>query len=115
MKVAYRCNDVNEDRMIHELLTALLGTIKNRKCTELKSNMVIDRVLRSTFIGNKDSHDGSIDINFNDMEAFWDDVTEFEKLFSCETCKSILSTRNYNNVDKKISCNKGELQYTWIK
>lgn len=113
VKVAYRPNDVNEDRMAFELLTELKGTISKRKCTELKDEPVINRLLSSLFIGNKDSHDSSFNPSFGDMKAFWQDVKDFEKLFFCETCKSPISMRFYDDGKNQISCKKADLTYTW--
>lgn len=113
VKLAYRYNDVNEDRMAFELLTELKGTINKRKCSELKSEPVIDRLLGSLFIGNKDSHNSSFEPTFSDMKAFWRDVTEFEKFFFCDTCGSLVSLRYYDEGAKQVSCKKGELKYAW--
>ena len=115
VKVPFRFNQINEERMAFELLTELKGTLKKRKCNELLSENVIDRLLGSLFIGNKDSHDNKHEPDFGDINAFWHDVCEFEKLFFCSTCKSTLSLKNYDKVNKKIRCNKGELVYTWEK
>jgi wobble nucleotide-excising tRNase len=115
VEVAFRLNDVNEDRMAFELLTKLKSTITKRKSTELESKEVIDRLLRSLFIGNKDSHDSSIELTFGDMKAFWQDVTDFEDLFFCDTCKSSVSLRYYDEGTKQVRCKKGELSYTWKK
>jgi len=46
-------------------------------------------------------------------KAFWEDVIDLEKLFSCESCQSLLSLKNYDHANKKIRCKKGELSYTW--
>lgn len=113
VKVAYRFNEINEDRMAFELLNALKSTLKKHKCTELINISIIDRLLGSLFIGNKDSHDSSIELKFSDMKAFWIDVTDFEKLIFCQSCKSLLSIRNYDKLNKKIRCSKGEIEYSW--
>ncbi|MDH5382689.1 MAG: hypothetical protein OEW75_17675, partial [Cyclobacteriaceae bacterium] len=115
VKVPFRFNDVNEDRMAYELLTELKGAINKRKCTELQAEPVIDRLLASTFIGNKDSHDSSTVPTFGDMKAFWQDVVDFENLFFCDTCSSPVSLRYYNEGTKQVSCKNGELKYTWKK
>lgn len=115
VKVAYKPNDANEDRMAFELLTELKGTISKRKSTELQSEKVIDRLLSSLFIGNKDSHDSSFQTSFGDIKAFWQDVKEFEQLFFCDSCGSPVSMRNYSPVHHQISCKKGELSYSWKK
>ncbi len=113
VKVAYRFNDVNEDRMAFELLTELKGTISKRKSSELQEEPVIDRLLGSLFIGNKDSHDSSTEPSFGDMKAFWQDVKDFEKILFCDACGSPVSLRYYDEGAKQISCKKGELTYTW--
>ena len=113
VKVAYRFNDVNEDRMAFELLTEVKGTINKRKSTELKAEPVIDRLLGSLFIGNKDSHDSSFEPSFSDMKAFWQDITDFENLFFCSSCNTPVSTRYYDDGAKQVGCKKGELTYTW--
>lgn len=113
VKVPYRFNDANEDRMAFELLTELKGTINKRKSTELKSEPVIDRLLGSLFIGNKDSHNSSFEPTFGDIKAFWQDVTDFEKIFFCATCGSPVSLRYYDEGAKQVSCKKGEISYTW--
>ena len=115
VKVPFRFNDVNEDRMAYELLTELKGTINKRKSTELQSQVVIDRLLASTFIGNKDSHDSSTILGFGDMKAFWQDVVDFEKLFFCDACNTPVSLRYYKEGTKQVRCKKGELSYTWKK
>ena len=113
--VPFRFNSENEDRMPYELLTAIKGTLKKRKCTEIIDNEVIDRLLGSTFIGNKDSHDSAYEPDLSDMKAFWQDVCDFEKLFLCGACGGFVSHKYYDNVGKKIRCKKGEISYSWNK
>ena len=115
VKVPFKFNNANEDRMAFELLTDLKSTIKKRKCSELKKEPVIDRLLGSLFIGNKDSHDSKTEPTFSDMKAFWQDVVDFEKLFYCQNndCRSPLALKNYDKVNKNIRCNRGELSYSW--
>ncbi len=116
VKVPFLYNDKNEDRMAWELLTALQSTLNSRNCTELKSNLIISRLLNSLAIGNKDSHDSSTILNFSDMNAFWDDVVAFEKLFFCVDCKSSVTLKGYNqSSNQTVSCNCGELKYSWKK
>ena len=113
VKVVFRFNDVNEDRMAFELLTELKSTISKRKSTELMAEPIIDRLLGSLFIGNKDSHTGAFEPKFGDMKAFWQDVTDFEKLFFCDKCGSPVSLRYYDKGTKQVSCKNHELSYTW--
>ena len=115
VKVNFRFNDINEDRMAYELLTELKSTLAKRKCTELQSSPVIDRLLASMFIGNKDSHDSSFVPKFADMKAFWSDVQELQKLFYCSSCAQSVSLKYYDSVHKKIRCKDGLLSYVWGK
>ena len=115
VKVPFRYNSVNEDRMAFELLTALKGTVDKRKCSELADTPTLGRLLGSLFIGNKDSHDSSYEPSFADMKAFWQDVLDFEKLFFCDDCNSQVSLRYYDEGNKVIKCKKGELKYSWKK
>lgn len=115
VKLQFRFNETNEDRMAFELLTELKGTLNKRKCTELINEPLLDRLLGSLFIGNKNSHDSSLEPTLSDTKAFWNDVTDFESLFYCSDCKSFLSSSNYDKVNKKIRCAKGELNYDWKK
>ena len=116
VKVAFLYNNENEDRMPYELLCALKGTINKRKCQELKDQAVIDRLLASTFIGNKDSHDSSFDPSLGDLKAFWDEIKEFEELFFCANdCGKYLSLDNYDTVNNKIRCGCGNVRYEWKK
>lgn len=116
VKLVFRTNDSNEDRMAHELLTELKSTLKKRKCTELitePNSTLIDRLLGSVFIANKDSHHNGLNLKFDDMKAFWDDVQAFEKLFFCEDCQSDLCLKFYDKATKQVKCKSGHLTYSW--
>jgi len=113
VRVPFRFNAVNEDRMSGELLTSLQSQLKRRKCNELKDAPVIERLRTSTFIGNKDSHDSSFVSGFADAQAFWNDVCEFESLFVCNGCNAFVSTKYIDTVENMIRCRAGELTYAW--
>ena len=113
--IPFKFNSENEDRMPYELLTAIKATLKKRNCSELVGNEVIDRLLSSTFIGNKDSHDSSYNPDLSDLKAFWQDICDFKILFFCGTCSGCISLKYYDNVEKKIRCKKGEVSYSWKK
>lgn len=115
VKVAYRANDVNEDRMSNELLSELKSKLKKVKCTELSTEAVIDRLFASTNIGNKDSHDYFAGMEFGDLKAFWQDIENFENLFCCNDCKSMVSVAHFDSVNNKVRCRKGHINYTWHK
>ena len=115
VKVAYRPNESNEDRMCHELLSELKSKLNRAKCGELKAEPVIDRLISSTNIGNKDSHDYFAAMEFGDLKAFWMDIEDFDKLFFCDDCSSFVSTKYLDPVEDKIRCRKGHLCYSWKK
>ncbi len=110
--VKYLNNDRNEDRMAHELLSSLKFHIKKKAGSSIDTSS-IDRLLDSTFIGNKDSHDSSYNVSLGDCRALWDDVLELKKLFFCESCNKYVSNRYYDGVNKKIRCSCGILIYNW--
>ncbi len=117
VKVAYRPNDINEDRMSAELLSELKSKLNKCKCTELTSDKVISRLSDATFIGNKDSHDYFSGMSAGDVMAFWTDVVDFEKIVRCgdDKCVELISLRYHDPVEKKIRCKCGKLSYSWTK
>jgi hypothetical protein len=82
VKVKFRFNDKNENRMVNELLSDLESHVKKKKIPALKNNPIIQR-LKSTslYIANKESHDSLYETSIGDLKAFWKDVEEFESLF----------------------------------
>lgn len=115
VRVPFRFNDSNEDRMCAELLSDLRSHLNRRGCKELNDSNVLNRLEGSTFIGNKDSHDSSFSPSFSDAKAFWDDICEFQSQFLCGKCGTFLSTRYVDSVTGKIRCKSGELIYSWKK
>ncbi|MBI1326210.1 MAG: AAA family ATPase [Alphaproteobacteria bacterium] len=115
VKLPFRFNANNEDRMAYELLTGIKGTLKSKKCNELLNNPVLDRLLNSTFIGNKDSHDGTYQPEMSDLKAFWQDICDFEKIFLCDECDTYISRRYYDSVEKNIRCKDGKVTYPWAE
>lgn len=116
VKLVYRTNDSNEDRMAYELLTELKSTIKKKKCSELlnqPNSTLIDRLLGSVFIANKNSHDNGLNLKFEDIESFWTDVSAFEKLFFCDDCRSPLCLKFYDKGTKQVKCKMSHLVYSW--
>jgi energy-coupling factor transporter ATP-binding protein EcfA2 len=76
----FEYNDKNENRMPNELLTSLKSHLNKHTNVTIDSNL-IDRLISTVFIGNKDSHDSSYKVSFGDCKAFWADVTELEKQY----------------------------------
>ena len=115
VRVVFRFNDKNEDRMTAELLSDLKAHLNRKKCTELKNEAAIRRLQSSIFIGNKATHDSGFVPSFADAKAFWDDICKFESLFRCSSCGIYVSTKYIDNVEGRIRCKDGELTYSWTK
>ena len=115
VKMNFLFNDLNEKRMSYELITELKSTISKRKCSELATNPIFDRMLSSTFITNINSHDSSYECSMGDFKAVWSDISEIEKLFFCPSCKKYVSNNYYDKVSKTIRCGCGQLEYSWKK
>jgi hypothetical protein len=110
--VKYRSNEINEDRMSNELLLRLKSKINKQPCKDT-FGPIINKMISSVFIGNKDSHDSNFDTSIGECLAFWQDVLELEELFRHDVCNTIISTKYYDKVEKKIRCKCGELFYDW--
>lgn len=104
VKVRYLFNETNEDRMAYELLTELKAKIKKHAGSPLKGAAVMDRLLSSSFIANKDSHDSTFIVEGGDLRATWKDVKELEDLFYCAGCGRCISIRHYDDVNKFVRC-----------
>lgn len=114
VKVKFVYNDTNEDRMAYELLTELKSKINNQP-SQLKNSAILNRLLKSLFLGNKDSHDCSFVVSIDDIKAFWKDVKDLNDLFYCSSCQKFISLKYYDDVGKKIRCGCGSKIYEWNK
>jgi len=112
--VKYRSNEINEDRMSNELLSEIKSKTNKQPCKGIFGS-IIDKMISSVFIGNKDSHDSSFEPSIGECRAFWQGVLELEKLFrhSVCNCNTIISTKYYDKVEKKIRCKCGNFSYNW--
>ena len=110
--VKYHSNEINEDRMSNELLLRLKSKINKQPCKDT-FGPIINKMISSVFIGNKDSHDSSFDPSIGECRAFWQDVLKLEELFRHDVCNTIISTKYYDKVEKKIRCKCGDLSYDW--
>lgn len=110
--VKYRSNEINEDRMSNELLSELKSKTNKQPCKNIFGT-IIDKMISSVFIGNKDSHDSSFDPSIGECRAFWQDVLKLEELFRHDVCNTIISTKYYDKVEKKIRCKCGKFSYDW--
>ena len=82
VRVKFRFNDKNENRMAHDLLSDMESHVKKKKIPALKNNPIILRLKSSSlFIANKESHASLYETSLGDLKASWKDVEEFESLF----------------------------------
>lgn len=115
-KLSFRYNDSNEHRMPYELLMAIRSEIK-KSSSELKLQYpLLDRIESSALFGNALSHDNPINPSIGDINSFWADILEMERLFICQemTCKRPkVSLLNYDTVANKIRCGCDTTKYDW--
>ena len=118
VKVKFLYNDANEDRMCYELLTELKGKINKHAGQEMRDDQTLARLIASSFIGSKASHDSSFDPTIGDLTAFWRDIRQLERMLCCdeESCEhKSVSLKYYDNVKKTANCGCGKLSYSWKK
>ncbi|GHT04181.1 hypothetical protein AGMMS49929_08170 [Endomicrobiia bacterium] len=118
-QVNFRFNDINEKRMLDELLNSLKSRIneKGKSCwaEQLKT---IDNVANSAILRNLLSHDNPFNPKLGDLIAFWADIQNLKKVFFCQDkdCKKPkVSMKNYDTVNNKIRCGCGKTEYYWKK
>lgn len=101
--------------MADELLNELKALIsKNSK--ELKAQFaIVERVANSNVLGNLLSHDNLFSPKMGHLKAFWSDFESLTNLFYCSYCKAGLSMKYFNNVNAKVRCKWGKLNYDWKK
>lgn len=112
VKVEFRFNGHNENRMSHELLSELKSKLKDRKC-ELKDQAAFDRLSSSMFLGNRTSHDSSFNESIDDLMMFYGDIQELEKLFRCSQCGNLVTEKYYDSTEGAIKCLCRNLKYNW--
>ncbi len=76
----FKYNDKNENRMPMELLTSLKSHL-NKHSDIIIDKILVDRLMSSTFIGNKDSHKSTYQVSMGDCKAFWADVIDLEEQY----------------------------------
>jgi recombinational DNA repair ATPase RecF len=117
-KLSFKFNDSNEHRMPYELLMAIRSAIKDSS-KELKEQYpLLNRIESSALFGNALSHDNPINPSTGDINSFWADIMELEKLFICKetACKGPkVSLLNYDTVNNKIRCGCDTTKYDWKK
>lgn len=112
VKVAFRYNDRNEERMVGELLSELRGTL-NRKASGVKDDPILAHLETSNLLGTKGSHDRPKEVSKGDIDVALDDVGKFEALFRCAECGSLASRANFIRAEDKVSCRCGGTKLDW--
>lgn len=115
IKMPYRSNERNEQRMCGEMLSYLKSDLNKQPCKEIFDKKISTILNNSLFIGDKASHYDPFQPSMGDCKAFWNDVINFESLFFCSECYKPISMKNYDEINKKIRCKCGKLQYDWKK
>ncbi len=112
-KVAYRNNDVNEKRMAPELLDSVQAKL-SKASKQIKEVADIPKIKgMPMFMSNTTSHDNDFQESIEDLDAIWEDIKNMIHVFYCPDCDKFISTRYYDNVEKKIRCGCGKLKYEW--
>lgn len=117
-KLSFKFNDSNEHRMPYELLMAIRSEIKKSSADLKLQYPLLDRIESSALFGNTLSHDNPINASTGDINSFWSDIMELEKLFICQetVCKRPkVSLVNYDTVTNKIRCGCDTIKYDWKK
>lgn len=115
-KLAFKYNSDNEHRMSTELMNAFKSTIKKAKSNLKEKSELFDRLSDDAVFSNNYSHDNPMSSRQGDLESLWSDVLEFEKLIYCsgEECKNrCISLKYFDNVNNKIRCSCGSINYEW--
>ena len=118
VKVNFRYNEQNEERMAPELLNEIKAKITRSKGDDglaKTADAVLTRTLMSNFIGNKDSHDNEYEASLGDCKAFWSDVLEIESKVKCPHCGKFLNMKYFAEDTKEIKCKCGRLKYPWSR
>jgi len=115
--VPFKYNNINEKRMVPELLDCIQSRITS-KSSELKAAVDIPRIKGiSMFIGNTTSHDNDFQSSVEDFELMWEDIGKLIKVFYCKDCNKFISTKYLDTVKNRIrcGCKDEKLSYDWKK
>lgn len=112
VNMPYRSNERNEQRSCSELISYIIREINRQPSRELFSETLND-LKECLFVVNKGSHNESFSPSIGDCKAYWEKVKHLKSLFFCENCGTLISTRYYDNKDKRIKCKCGNLKYEW--
>jgi len=111
VKLAFRYDDTNEDRMCGELLSELRGTL-NKKNKGIKDDPIFKTIESSIFVTSKASHDSNVEIAPGDIEVVLENINRLENVFLCSEC-GYVSRKYFNTIEKKITCKCGQKVIDW--
>jgi len=112
VKMAFRYNGNNEDRMVGESLSELRRTL-NEKSPGLKDLPIFKQIEISNLLGTKGSHDSPKEISKGDIDVALEDIEKLEALFRCDQCGRLVSRKYFVHAEKKITCRCGTKKVEW--
>jgi len=112
VKVAFRHNDRNEERVAGELLSELRSTL-GRKAPGIKDHPIFKQIETSNLLGTKGSHDRPKEISKGDIDVALEDIDRLEAMFRCGKCGHLVATDWFIPGEKKISCKCGAIKLDW--
>ncbi len=112
VKLAFRYNDRNEERISVELLSGLRSTL-NAKAAGVKDDSIFNQIETSNLIGTKSSHDRPKEVSTGDIDVALEDIAKLEGLFRCEACSRLATRDSFNIAEKKITCKCGKKEVSW--
>lgn len=112
VKLAFRYNDKNEQRMAGELLSQLRSTVK-RKSPSMKDHAVFTKIETSILISSAGSHDSGPVVSSGDLASAYRDILELDQLFSCDKCGRYVGKDKYIDHEHKIFCACGQKSLDW--
>jgi hypothetical protein len=112
VKMKYLPDGLNERRMIGEILSELRGKLNREKCNA-KDAPILNRLVTSSLITSKSSHDSPPFQSKGDIQQVMKDIDEFEDLFFCPNCRKYVSTEFGDKAGKKVKCRCGKKEVDW--
>jgi len=113
VKMRFLPDGLNERRMIGEMLSELRGKLNREKCNA-KDAPILDRLVTSSLITTKSSHDSPPFQSKGDIQQVMKDIDEFEDLFFCPNCRKYVSIEFGDKAGKKIKCRCGNKGLDWL-
>jgi len=112
VKMKFLPDGLNERRMIGDMLSELRGKLNREKCNA-KDAPILDRLVTSSLITTKSSHDSPPFQSRGDIQQVMKDIYEFEDLFFCPNCRKYVSTEFGDKAGKKVKCRCEKKELDW--